>query len=119
MDRCAYCDKCVGERGVWRREELFCSRGCARRRHPPEFCDRCLRTTTSESTGNLRIGNGIGLTIMKVRGQKPCRECGSEVARVWFMFGCPLIPLSRYRVLWIDEPWYYGAEGTWIARKLR
>jgi hypothetical protein len=119
VDRCAYCDKRVGDRGVWRREELFCSRGCARRKHPPEFCDRCQRETTSQTTGNLSSVNGIGYTLMRVRGRKPCCECGSEIARVWFTFGFPIIPLSRYRVLWIDEPWYFGAEGSWLARKLR
>ena len=86
------------------------------RRHPPEFCERCLRETTSKTTGNLSSVNGIGYTLLRVRGRKPCRECGSEVARVWFTFGFPIIPLSHYRVLWIDEPWYFGAEGSWLAQ---
>lgn len=57
--------------------------------------------------------------LLRVRGRKPCRDCGSELARVWFAFGFPLFPLATYRVLWIDEPWYFGAKGSWIARKVR
>ena len=118
MDRCAYCDRRVGERGVWRREELFCSRACARRKHPPLFCPRCIRASTSETPGNLSTFNGIGHTLLRVRGAKPCPDCGSVVARVWFCFGFPILPGSRYLVLWIDEPWIMG-EGSFVARKLR
>ena len=118
MGRCRYCDRKVGARGVWRRDELFCSRGCARRRHPPRFCDRCLWETSSKGPGNLTTINGIGFTLMKVRGRRPCPNCGSEVARVWFAFGFPIIPLSVYRVQWIDEPWFFGEGGSWIARRL-
>jgi hypothetical protein len=118
MERCDYCDRRVGARGVRRREGLFCGRGCARRRYPPEFCSRCRRDTTAQSTGNLSTFNGVGFTLIRVLGGKPCRDCGSVVARVWFTFGFPIIPCSRYLVLWIDEPWIMG-EGSFLARKLR
>jgi hypothetical protein len=97
---------------------LFCSRVCARRRHPPRFCAQCLDDTSAESTGNLSSVNGIGFNLLRVYGEKPCRYCGSEVVRVWFCIGFPIIPCSRYLVLWIDEPWFMG-EGTFLARKLR
>ena len=118
MSWCGYCDRRVGKKGVYRRDVVFCSRGCARRRFPPRFCDRCLEETTSETTGNMRTVNGIGFGIFRVRGERPCRDCGSEVVRVWFCVGFPVIPCARYLVLWIDEPWFL-ADGTWLARKLR
>lgn len=70
------------------------------------FCGRCTvmtEFTTAPSTFTVSM---IGTSLLGWGSR--CRECGSDGRVLWFIFGIPLIPLGRYRVISTGSGEYYG-----------
>ncbi|TCC47702.1 hypothetical protein E0H75_23400 [Kribbella capetownensis] len=70
------------------------------------FCGRCTamtEVTTAPSTFTVSM---IGTSLLGWGSR--CQECGSDGRVLWFIFGIPLIPLGRYRVISTGGREYYG-----------
>src|SRR5574341_686035 len=70
------------------------------------FCGRCRAATSPVSSGSTHITlvNFVFPIGDYLLGRSDeCPTCGSYVARLWVLFGLPLIPLSRYRVVELGD----------------
>ena len=81
---------------------------------PDGFCVACSARTTSESPGGTFTFNLIGTRLLGSRDR--CPACGSIAQRKWFCFLLPVIPLGRYRIIYLE----HGHWSTrYVGRKLR
>ncbi len=81
---------------------------------PDGFCVTCRAQTTDESPGGTFTFNYVGTRLIGFRDI--CPYCGSVVQRKWFCFVLPLVPLAKYRVLYLEEG---GSYRRYVGRKLR
>ena len=122
METCFHCQKKIYSKGYKVADKIFCSKNCAAYfKSQNGFCENCLTETTAESTGNLRMFNGIGTGLgFFPRKNSECPACGSVIKRKWFFFGFPIVPYDQYRVLYLTHKRGFGAENrTFLARKLK
>ncbi len=121
MERCANCNKRILFGAVKTAYGAFCSADCSKgfRAALNGFCDACLAQTTDQSAGNMTQINGIG-TMWGFFDKHKCPECGSVVKTKWFTFLFPLIPLDKYRVLFIQQKHTLtGYRSRYLARRLK
>jgi hypothetical protein len=70
------------------------------------FCGRCTAMTEFATAPSTFTVSMIGTSLLGWGSR--CRECGSDGRVLWFIFGIPLIPLGRYRVISTGGREYYG-----------
>lgn len=81
------------------------------------FCERCLDETENESSDSISSLNGIGLRF--ISSSKPCSDCGSVKASVWFcILFIPLIRIERYRVVFGSGSSFFLGQ-KFVSRKLK
>ena len=68
---------------------------------PEGFCQECLAQTTDESPGFVFTINWLGIRLLG--GGDPCPACGSIVQRKWICLVMPIVPLGRYRVVYLGQ----------------
>ncbi len=107
------CDE-IRRRGVAvpSREEYW-KRFPSERIGPDGFCAGCRATTTDESPGNVGTVCQVGTRL--IGHDKVCPACGAVLQRKWVCIGLPLIPLSKFRVIYIESNPLFS---RFIARKL-
>lgn len=120
MQRCAQCRQFIVAGGVRQGDKLYCNATCMESSQKPrQFCQECLASTTDQSTGNLGRINGIGVALMRAGGP-PCPQCQSLLSRTWVtILYIPLIPLSKYRVLYLVKGSVIAGRSQFISRKMR
>jgi hypothetical protein len=108
MPACTICGVPVA--GSYRRDgdAIFCSLACMTKNATGEFCERCLADTIDASPGGMFTFNLVGTNL--IGGKERCPDCHSVVQRKVFQFVIPLVPLKRYRVLWVSPVEYRGRE---------
>jgi hypothetical protein len=79
------------------------------------FCAACRSQTTDESSGNTTVVNFIFGTRL-IGHDDRCSACGSLLQMLWLQIGLPIIPLGRYRVIYLEKDLF---SGRYIGRKLR
>ena len=84
------------------------------------FCGDCRSQTTNESPGNTRSVNFIFGTRLFGFGDR-CPACGSVIQIKWIWIGLPIIPLGRYRVIYLDGNYdiTLAYHQRYIGRKLK
>ncbi|TCC61202.1 hypothetical protein E0H73_18325 [Kribbella pittospori] len=70
------------------------------------FCGRCTAMTEFATAPSTFTVSMIGTSLLGWGSR--CRECGSDGRVLWLIFGIPLIPLGRYRVISAGGGEYYG-----------
>ncbi|HEY3350633.1 MAG TPA: hypothetical protein VGM13_12735 [Thermoanaerobaculia bacterium] len=84
----------------------------------PPFCDACIAATSTESPGSTRRVNGIGTALWE--DSSPCPSCGSIEVRMWFTFlFVPLIPLGRYKVIYLASRASLLHDKRYVGRKVK
>jgi hypothetical protein len=79
------------------------------------FCASCRSQTTDESPGNTGTVNFIfGTRLIGHDDQWP--TCGSWLQTLWLQVLLPVVPLGRYRIIYLDRHLY---SGRYVGRKLR
>jgi hypothetical protein len=81
---------------------------------PDGFCAQCRAATTDDSPGNIFSLYLVGTRLIGFRDT--CPACGSVLQRKWVCIGLPLIPLSKYRVIYTQD---YGLFRRFVGRKAR
>ncbi|MHB8907009.1 MAG: hypothetical protein ACYC6D_12890 [Melioribacteraceae bacterium] len=83
------------------------------------FCDKCIKETLPQSTGNLWSINFVGTTIKEIG--EYCSICGSVVVEKHFvLFGIPIHSYGFYRVKRIRIPKLLIDDNSkFFARKLK
>ena len=79
------------------------------------FCARCRDQTTDESPGSTGVSFLLGIRRL-IGHDDICSACGSVLQTKWFQFILPIIPLARYRVLYLDSGFF---SSQYIGRKIR
>ena len=95
------------------REEYW-TRFPSERIGPDGFCDTCRAATTDESPGSVAAVQLIGTRLLG--HSNICPACQSILQRKWVCFGLPLIPLSKYRIIYLESGPYFS---RFLGRKLR
>ena len=106
MTRCATCNTLMfgGFRSGTNR---YCSFVCYTASPLGGFCEDCLGTTAFNSPGNTSTLNTVG-TRLYFAGDR-CPNCHSIIQRKAFcILWIPIIPLSRYRVIYVSSTRYIG-----------
>jgi len=80
----------------------------------PRFCANCLSQTLDDSPGSTGTINLIGTMLLGRRDW--CPVCGSVVQRMWFFFFLPIVPMSRYRVIYLKGGFFSATR--YIGRRL-
>lgn len=80
------------------------------------FCGRCTAMTESATAPSTFTVSMMGTSLLGWGSR--CRECGSDGRVLWFIFGVPLIPLGRYRVISSGGGEYYGRKQL-TGRRIR
>ena len=71
------------------------------------FCAECRGKTTDESPGDTTVVNLVFGTHL-IGHDDVCPVCGSVVQTKWLQIILPVIPLGRYRVVWLHGGRYIG-----------
>jgi len=79
------------------------------------FCAECRNKTTDESPGNTTTVNFL-LGTRLIGYENRCPACGSVEQTLWLQIVLPLIPLGKYRVIYLDKDLF---SSRYIGRKLR
>jgi len=79
------------------------------------FCASCRSRTTDESLGDTRTVNFV-LGTRLIGHDDRCPACGSVLQTKWLQIILPLIPLGRYRVIYLERGLL---SGHYIGRRLR
>jgi hypothetical protein len=79
------------------------------------FCAKCHDETTDESPGDTRTVNFI-LGTRLIGHDDRCPTCGSVLQTKWWQFFLPLIPVGKYRVIYIERALL---RNRYIGRRLR
>lgn len=112
LEPCHRCHRRIVAGGVRHQEQVYCGGYCLRAYYGLEkrdFCQSCLRDTTSPSPGNTGTTNGTG-TAFRQNGPA-CPNClAIPMRRYYTIFFLPVIPLLKYRVLWVTHDRYSGRE---------
>jgi hypothetical protein len=81
---------------------------------PDGFCAGCRAQTTEASPGDTSTMN---LARTRLIGDRdPCPACGSVIPTKWFCLIVPIIPLGRYRIIYLEKGLLHS---RYIGRKLR
>jgi hypothetical protein len=106
MTRCATCNSLMF-RGYRSGGDRYCSLPCFTASSVGNFCPECLEATTPDSPGNTVTVNTIGSRLYFADDR--CPKCHSVVQRKAFcVLWIPIIPLSRYRVIYSSTKRYVG-----------
>jgi hypothetical protein len=81
---------------------------------PDGFCAGCRAATTDESPGDIGTMSPVGIRL--IRYHDVCPACGAVAQRKWVCLGVPIIPLSKYRIIYIQSNPLFS---RFIGRKLR
>ena len=98
----------------------YCSEICLDGARGAQFCEECKIETLPITTGYLHRTNGMGFSLWGKRSK--CSKCHAVVSRVWYtFFFFPLLPLGRYRVLYIGQKsaLFGGSSKSFYSRLLR
>jgi len=79
------------------------------------FCAACRSQTTDETPGDTTVVNFIFGTRL-IGHDDRCPTCGSVLQTMWLQAVLPIIPLGRYRVIYLENDLFYG---RYIGRKLK
>jgi len=79
------------------------------------FCAACRSQTTDESPGNTNTVNLIFGTRL-IGHDDRCPACGAVLQTKWLQIILPIIPLGRYRVLYLERGLFTG---RYLGRRLR
>src|SRR5258706_4080157 len=106
MARCSACNR-ITIGGYKAGADRFCSLPCFTASPLNGFCADCAKATTDESPGGTFTFNTFGTRLSFVRDR--CPECHSIVqTKAICGFFIPLIPLGRYRVIYVSGSRYVG-----------
>jgi hypothetical protein len=124
----------VVEASDYRPEALDIARNELRRRHldilsreqywtrfPSErvggdgFCAACRSQTTDESPGDTSTANFMFGTRL-IGHDDRCSACGAVLQTKWLQIVLPIIPLGRYRVIYLERELL---SGQYVGRRLR
>jgi hypothetical protein len=83
---------------------------------PDAFCQQCRSVTTDESPGDTTVVNLVFGTRL-IGHDDVCAVCGSVLQTKWFCIGIPIIPLGRYRVVWLKPREMALGEAFWESVK--
>ena len=106
MTRCAVCRRSmVG--GYKSGSDRYCSLPCFTASPVAGFCKACLAATSDKAPGGTYTFNTVGTRLFFAADR--CPECHSIVQKkaVCALF-IPLIPLGKYRVIYVDSKRYIG-----------
>jgi hypothetical protein len=79
------------------------------------FCAGCRNQTTDESPGDMTVVNFIcGQRLIGHDDQ--CSACGSLLQTKWVQIILPIIPLGRYRVIYLEKGML---SSRYVGRRLR
>ena len=79
------------------------------------FCAACRAQTTDESPGNTTVLNFMFGTRL-IGHDDRCSACGSLLQTKWLQIVLPIIPLGRYRVIYLEKGLI---SGRYVGRRLR
>jgi hypothetical protein len=79
------------------------------------FCAVCRSKTTDQSPGNTSTVNFV-LGNRLIGSEDRCPACGSVEQTLWLQIVLPIIPLGRYRVIYLDKDMF---SSRYVGRKLR
>ena len=79
------------------------------------FCEECRSKTSDESPGNTTTVNFL-LGTRLIGYENRCPACGSVEQTLWLQIVLPLIPLGKYRVIYLDKDLF---SSRYVGRKLR
>jgi hypothetical protein len=79
------------------------------------FCEDCRAKTTDESPGDTIVVNFVfGMRL--IGHDDRCAACGSVLQTKWLQIVLPIIPLGRYRVIYLEKGLL---SGRYVGRRLR
>jgi hypothetical protein len=110
MARCVTCNTIIVG-GYRSGEDRYCSLPCFTASPLGNFCPECVDATTPDSPGGTFTFNTVGTRLFFADDR--CPKCHSIVQRkAVCAFFLPVIPLSRYRVIYVSG-------GRYLGRRLR
>ena len=80
------------------------------------FCEQCRSSTADESPGDTTVVNLLFGTRL-IGHDEVCPICGSVLQSKWFWIGVPIIPLGKYRVIWMKQGLF--STNRYTGRRLR
>ena len=106
MARCTACNRLMLG-GYHEGAERYCSLFCLTASDLDTFCQSCIETTEAKSPGGTFTFNSFGTRLYFSRHR--CPTCHSVVQlKAFCALYVPLVPLGRFRVIYVDSARYVG-----------